>query len=119
MAPNRKPGKPPFALDPRSRAAFDPDAIYAPCWPMRSSSWSQTSTARHAFVGSRPGLVGSMDRRGHPHDNAKAESSMKTLKVKAVYPMAYETFAEVGKHSTMSVSAIRGSTPPDTRSSAA
>jgi putative transposase len=37
------------------------------------------------------GPVGSMGRRGDPYDNAKAESCMKTLKVEAVYPMAYET----------------------------
>jgi putative transposase len=42
----------------------------------------------------RHGLVGSMGRRGNPYD-AKAESFMKTLKVEAVYPMAYETFADV------------------------
>ena len=30
------------------------------------------------------GSVGSMGRRGNPYDNAKAESSMKTLKVEAV-----------------------------------
>jgi putative transposase len=41
------------------------------------------------------GLVGSMGRRGNPYDNAKAESFMKTLKVEAVYPMAYETFADI------------------------
>ena len=41
------------------------------------------------------GLVGSMGRRGNPYDNAKAESFMKTLKVEAVYPMAYETFEDV------------------------
>jgi putative transposase len=40
-------------------------------------------------------LVGSMGRRGNPYDNAKAESFMKTLKVEAVYPMAYKTFADV------------------------
>jgi putative transposase len=40
-------------------------------------------------------LVSSMGRRGNPYDNAKAESFMKTLKVEAVYPMAYETFADV------------------------
>jgi putative transposase len=40
-------------------------------------------------------LVGSMGRRGNPYDNAKAESFMKTLKVEAVYPMAFETFADV------------------------
>src|SRR5271170_398762 len=41
------------------------------------------------------GLVGSMGRRGNPYDNAKAESFMKTLKVEAVYPMAYETASDV------------------------
>ena len=41
------------------------------------------------------GLVGSMGRRGNPYDNAKAESFMKTLKVEAVYPMAFETLADV------------------------
>jgi putative transposase len=41
------------------------------------------------------GLVGSMGRRGNPYDNAKAESFMKTLKVEAVYLMAYETFGDV------------------------
>jgi putative transposase len=44
------------------------------------------------------GLVGSMGRRGNPYDNAKAESFMKTLKVEAVYPMAYESFAEVAEN---------------------
>ncbi len=43
------------------------------------------------------GLVGSMGRRGNPYDNAKAESFMKTLKVAAVYPMAYETFEDVAE----------------------
>ena len=43
----------------------------------------------------RYGLVGSMGRRGNPYDNPKAESFMKTLKVEAVYPMAYETFPDV------------------------
>jgi hypothetical protein len=33
--------------------------------------------------------------RGNPYDNAKAESLMKTLKVEAVYLMAYETFEDV------------------------
>ncbi len=41
------------------------------------------------------GLIGSMSRRGNPHDNAKAESFMKTLKVEAVYLAAYETFEDV------------------------
>ena len=41
------------------------------------------------------GLKGSMGRRGNPYDNAKAESFMKTLKVEAVYLVAYETFEDV------------------------
>lgn len=41
------------------------------------------------------GFIGSMGRRGNPYDNAKAESFMKTLKVEAVYPLAYESFADV------------------------
>ena len=40
-------------------------------------------------------LKGSMSRRGNPYDNAKAESFMKTLKVEAVYLVAYETFEDV------------------------
>ncbi len=44
------------------------------------------------------GLVGSMGRRGNPYDNAKAESFMKTLKVEAVYPMAYESFDDTAAH---------------------
>lgn len=44
------------------------------------------------------GLKGSMGRRGNPYDNAKAESFMKTLKVEAVYPMAFETFDDVAEH---------------------
>ena len=44
------------------------------------------------------GLKGSMGRCGNPYDNAKAESFMKTLKVEAVYPMAFETFDDVVEH---------------------
>jgi putative transposase len=44
------------------------------------------------------GLVGSMGRKGNPYDNAKAESFMKTLKVEAVYPMAFETFDDIVDH---------------------
>jgi putative transposase len=43
-------------------------------------------------------LIGSMGRRGNPYDNAKAESFMKTLKVEAVYPMAFESFDDVTEH---------------------
>jgi putative transposase len=34
-----------------------------------------------------------MGRHGNPYDNAKAESVMKTLKVEAVYLMAYPSGA--------------------------
>jgi putative transposase len=43
-------------------------------------------------------LIGSMGRRGNPYDNAKAESFMKTLKVEAVYPMAFESFEDITEH---------------------
>ncbi len=43
------------------------------------------------------GFIGSMGRRGNPYDNARAESFMKTMKVEAVYPMAYDTFADVAE----------------------
>ena len=43
-------------------------------------------------------LIGSMSRRGNPYDNAKAESFMKTLKVEAVYPMAFESFEDVATY---------------------
>ena len=36
-----------------------------------------------------------MSRRGNPYGNAQAESLIKTLKVEAVYLMAYETFEDV------------------------
>lgn len=52
-----------------------------------------------------------MGRHGNPHDNAKAESFMKTLKVEAVYPMAYETFGHVA--TDFHASAIRSKTPAD------
>lgn len=44
------------------------------------------------------GMRGSMGRRGNPYDNAKAESFMKTLKVEAVYPMAFESFEDVADY---------------------
>lgn len=56
---------------------------------------SQYAAGRYRQALADHGLVGSMGRRGNPYDNAKAESFMKTLKVEAVYPMAYETFEDV------------------------
>ncbi|MEE3624988.1 IS3 family transposase [Nitrospirillum sp. BR 11752] len=56
---------------------------------------SQYASAAYRKILADNGLVGSMSRRGNPYDNAKAESFMKTLKVEAVYPMAYETFDDV------------------------
>ncbi len=45
----------------------------------------------------RRGFVGATGRRGNPYDNVKADSFLKTLKVEAVYSMAYETFADVAE----------------------
>ena len=60
-----------------------------------SDRGSQYAAERYRDMLTAHGLVGSMGRRGNPHDNAKAESFMKTMKVEAVYPMAYETFEDV------------------------
>jgi putative transposase len=56
---------------------------------------SQYAAGRYRQALADHGLIGSMGRRGNPYDNAKAESFMKTLKVEAVYPMAYESFEDV------------------------
>ena len=60
-----------------------------------SDRGSQYAAQGYRDVLAKRGLVGSMGRRGNPYDNAKAESFMKTLKVEAVYPMAYDSFADV------------------------
>jgi putative transposase len=56
---------------------------------------SQCAAGRYRQALAEHGFVGSMSRRGNPYDNAKAESFMKTLKVEAVYPMAFESFVDV------------------------
>ena len=60
-----------------------------------SDRGSQYACEDYRAVLREHGLRGSMGRRGNPYDNAKAESFMKTLKVEAVYLMAYETFEDV------------------------
>jgi len=60
-----------------------------------SDRGSQYAAERYRELLAAHGLVGSMGRRGNRYDNAKAESFMKTMKVEAVYPMAYETFEDV------------------------
>jgi putative transposase len=60
-----------------------------------SDRGSQDAAKAYRDLLATHGLRGSMARRGNPHDNAKAESFMKTLKVEAVYPMACETFEDV------------------------
>ena len=62
-----------------------------------SDRGSQYASEDYRAVLQKHGLTGSMGRRGNPYDNAKAESFMKTLKVEAVYPMAYETFDDVAQ----------------------
>ena len=56
-----------------------------------SDRGSQYASEAYRRLLAHHGLLGSMGRRGNPYDNAKAESFMKTLKVEAVYLMAYET----------------------------
>jgi putative transposase len=60
-----------------------------------SDRGSQYASEAYRRLLAEHGLVGSMGRRGNPYDNAKAESFMKTLKVEAIYLMAYETFEDV------------------------
>lgn len=60
-----------------------------------SDRGSQYAAAAYREILAANGIVGSMSRRGNPYDNAKAESFMKTLKVEAVYPMAFETYDDV------------------------
>ena len=62
-----------------------------------SDRGSQYASEGYRNLLARHGLLGSMGRRGNPYDNAKAESFMKTLKVEAVYLMAYETFEDVAQ----------------------
>ena len=67
---------------------------------MKRAPWTKTPrlpiySEDYRAVLQKHGLTGSMGRRGNPYDNAKAESFMKTLKVEAVYLMAYETFEDV------------------------
>ena len=60
-----------------------------------SDRGSQYASETYRTVLRQYGFVASMGRRGNPYDNAKAESFMKTLKVEAVYLMAYETLEDV------------------------
>jgi len=60
-----------------------------------SDRGSQYASELYRQLLAEHGLRGSMGRRGNPYDNAKAESFMKTLKVEAIYLMAYETFEDV------------------------
>jgi transposase InsO family protein len=61
-----------------------------------SDRGSQYAAAAYRKLLADHKLTGSMGRRGNPYDNAKAKSFMKTLKVEAVYPMAYETGTKTG-----------------------
>lgn len=60
-----------------------------------SDRGSQYASQGYREMLAEHGLKGSMGRRGNPYDNAKAESFMKTLKVEAVYLMAYDSFQDV------------------------
>ena len=60
-----------------------------------SDRGSQYASAAYRKLLEDHGLLGSMGRCGNPYVNAKAECFMMSLKVEAVYPMAYETFEDV------------------------
>jgi putative transposase len=87
------------SIDARLAAAALKAAIHAREPPKgcvhHSDRGSQYASERYRGLLTEHALVGSMGRRGNPYDNAKAESFMKTLKVEAVYLMAYETFEDV------------------------
>ena len=76
------------------RAALEARRPAAGCihHPARGSQYAAKS---HRDPLAAHGLRGSMGRRGDPHDDAEAESLMKTLKAEAAYPMAYETFEDL------------------------
>src|SRR5512133_1383598 len=63
-----------------------------------SGCGSQYAAEAYRTMLAANGLVGSMGRCGNPYVNAKAESFMKTLKVEAAYPMAYESFEDAAAH---------------------
>ena len=87
------------SIDARLAVAALKAAISARDPPRRcvhhSDRGSQYASEDYRMVLREHGLIGSMGRRGNPYDNAKAESFMKTLKVEAVYLMAYEIFEDV------------------------
>ena len=87
------------SIDARLALAALEAAVAAPRPPSgcicHTDRGSQYASARYRELLNRHGLVGSMSRRGNPHDNAKAESLIKTLKVEAVYLADYETFEDV------------------------
>jgi putative transposase len=87
------------SIDARLAVAALKAAVSARDQPRRcvhhSDRGSQYASEDYRTVLREHGFVGSMGRRGNPYDNAKAESFMKTLKVEAVYLMAYETFEDV------------------------
>lgn len=87
------------SMDARIAVAALKAAIRGRCPPQgcihHSDRGSQYASETYRALLSAHGLTGSMSRRGNPYDNAKAESFMKTLKVEAVYLVAYETFEDV------------------------
>jgi putative transposase len=72
----------------------------------RSIESAQYAAAAYRKLFAAHGLVGSMSRRGNPYDNAKAESFMKTLKVEAVYPMAFENFEDAATYLPYFIEAV-------------
>jgi len=92
-----------YALDRKIDARLATDALKAaiafrrplPGCVFHSDRGAQYASGPHRALLGRYGFFGSMSRRGNPYDNPQAESFMKTLKVEAVYRMAYESFDDV------------------------
>src|SRR5688500_5153768 len=79
--------KPFWSVDPRLRAAS-----------IHSDRGSQHTAEAYRKALQTGRLIGSMGRRGNPYDNAKAESFMKTSRLKPSTPMAFESFEDVAEH---------------------
>ncbi len=71
-----------------------------------SDRGSQYAAEAYRHLLTAHGLVGSMGRRGNPYDNAEAESFMKSLKVEAVYPMAFESFEDAAAYLPRFIEAV-------------
>jgi putative transposase len=71
--------------------------VVAAAWMRHIDCVSQYAAKIYREVLDAAGLVDSIRQRGNSYDNTRVESFMKTRKIKAVYPVANETFADVAE----------------------